>query len=165
MNLLINSSEFTSEATFETFDAKMNYDISTFFLSSLSDSLLQVQNFTVVQSRNRFVEAREWQDVKRQQEFKISTQRKFSQYEHVLMKAKQQELQQELQQKMKQRLSWSRDRDWDLIRARDEEQRDEEQRGEEQRGEEQRDEGQRDERAVTFSFIQTNADLFAAFHM
>ena len=165
MSLLIDSFESTSEATSETFNAEMNYDISTFFLLSLSDLLLQVQNFAVVQLKDKFIEAREWQDVKHQQEFEVFTQRKFSQYKHVLMKAKQQELQQELQQKMKQRLSWSRDRDRDLIRARDEEQRDEEQRGEEQRGEEQRDEGQRDERAVTFSFIQTNADLFAAFHM
>ena len=40
----INSSEVTlkvtSETTSETFDAKMNYDIFTFFLSNLSNSLL-----------------------------------------------------------------------------------------------------------------------------
>ena len=150
VNLLINSSEFTSEATFETFDAKMNYDISTFFLSSLSDSLLQVQNFTVVQSRNRFVEAREWQDVKRQQEFKISTQRKFSQYEHVLMKAEQQGqgLQQRMTQRRRRRRGWNRG--WGLTRA---------------RGEGQRGGGQRGGRAATPPSIQTDAGLFAAFHM
>jgi len=48
VSLLIDFSESTSEATSETFDAKMNYDISTFFLLSLSDSLLQVQNLAVV---------------------------------------------------------------------------------------------------------------------
>ncbi len=52
--------------------------------------------------------------------------------------------QQELQRRVKQR------RDRGLTRARDEGQRDEE---------------QRDERAVTSPFIQTNAGLFAAFHM
>ncbi len=141
MNLLIDFSESTFEATSETFNVKMNYDISTFFLSILSDSLLQVQNFAVVRSKNRFVEARERQDVRRQQEFKISTQREFSQYEHVLMKTKQQEL----QQRMKQRRDRDRDRNRGLTRA----------RGEEQRG----------ERAATFPFIQTDAGLFAAFHM
>jgi hypothetical protein len=59
VNLLINSFESTSEVASETFDVKMNYDISTFFLSNLSDSLLQVQNLTVVQLKNKFVEARE----------------------------------------------------------------------------------------------------------
>ncbi len=141
VNLLIDFSESTFEATSETFNVKMNYDISTFFLSILSDSLLQVQNFAVVRSKNRFVEARERQDVRRQQEFKISTQREFSQYEHVLMKTKQQEL----QQRMKQRRDRDRDRNRGLTRA----------RGEEQRG----------ERAATFPFIQTDAGLFAAFHM
>jgi len=103
--LLIDSSESTSEATSEatseTFDAKMNYDISTFFLSNLSDSLLQVQNLAVIRSKNRLVEARERRGVKRQQEFEDSTQREFSQYEHVLMKAEQQG--QGLQQRMTQR--------------------------------------------------------------
>jgi len=105
VSFLIDSSEFTSEATseatFEAFDAKMNYDISTFFLLNLSDLLLQVQNLTVIQSKSKFIEAREQRDVKRQQEFKSSTQREFSQYEHVLMKAKQQG--QELQQRVTQK--------------------------------------------------------------
>jgi len=51
--------EATSEATSKTFDAKMNYNISSFFLSNLSNSLLQVQNLAVIQSKNKFVEARE----------------------------------------------------------------------------------------------------------
>jgi len=139
------TSEATSEATFETFNAKMNYDISTFFLSNLSDSLLQVQNLAVIRSKSRLVEARERRDVKRQQEFKSFTQREFSQYEHVLMKAKQQG--QELQQEMTQRRGRKRGRDRgrDLTRA--------------------RSEGQRGGRAVTPPFIQTDAGLFAAFHM
>ena len=36
------TSEVTFKITFKTFDAKMNYDIFTFFLSNLSDLLLQV---------------------------------------------------------------------------------------------------------------------------
>ncbi len=59
MSLLIDSFESTSEATSETFNAEMNYDISTFFLLSLSDLLLQVQNFAVVQLKDKFIEARE----------------------------------------------------------------------------------------------------------
>ncbi len=150
VSFLIDFSEATSEVTSEAFNAKMNYDISTFFLSNLSDSLLQVQNFTVIRSKNRFVEAREWRDIRRQQEFENSTQREFSQYEHVLMKTKQQG--QELQQRMMQRRRRDRERDRgrDLTRARDRGQRDEEQRG---------------ERAVTPPSIQTDAGLFAAFHM
>jgi len=128
----------------------MNYDISTFFLSSLSDSLLQVQNLAVIQSKNRFVEARERRGVRRQQEFENSTQREFSQYEHVLMKAEQQG--QELQQRVNQRRGRDRGRGRGrgLTRA---------------RGEGQRGGGQRDERAVTPPSIQTDAGLFAAFHM
>jgi len=57
VSLLIDSSESTSEATSEAFNVKINYDISTFFLSNLSDSLLQVQNLTVIQSKSRLVEA------------------------------------------------------------------------------------------------------------
>jgi len=155
VSLSIDSSESTSEATSETFDAKINYDISTFFLSSLSDSLLQVQNFAVVRSRDRFVEARERRGVRRQQEFEVSTQREFSQYEHVLMKMKQQGLQQELQQRVKQGPGRSRGRDRGLTRA----------RGEGQRGGGQRGEGQRGGRAATPPSIQTDAGLFAAFHM
>ena len=155
MNLLIDSSEATSEATSEAFNVKMNYDISTFFLSNLSDSLLQVQNLAVIQSKNRFVEARERRGVRRQQEFENSTQREFSQYEHVLMKAEQQE--QELQQRVNQGRGRDRGRDRGrgLTRA----------RGEGQRGGGQRGGGQRDERAVTPPSIQTDASLFAAFHM
>jgi len=151
VSLLIDSSEATSEA----FNVKMNYDISTFFLSNLSDSLLQVQNLAVIRSKNRLVEARERRDVRRQQEFESSTQREFSQYEHVLMKAKQQG--QGLQQRMNQRRGRERGRDRGrgLTRA----------RGEGQRGEGQRGGGQRGERAVTPPFIQTDAGLFAAFHM
>ncbi len=85
------------------------------------------------------------------EEFKNSTQREFSQYEQILMKAEQQGL----QQKVKQRRGRSRDRDRGLTRA----------RGEGQRGGGQRDEGQRGGRAVTPPSIQTNAGLFAAFHM
>jgi len=59
VSLLIDSFESTSEATSETFNAEMNYDISTFFLLSLSDLLLQVQNFAVVQLKDKFIEARE----------------------------------------------------------------------------------------------------------
>jgi len=139
VSLLIDSSESTSEATSETFDVKMNYDISTFFLSILSDSLLQVQNLAVVRSKNRFVEARERRGVRRQQEFEVSTQREFSQYEHVLMKAKQQGLQQGVEQRR------GRGRGRGLTRA--------------------RGGGQRGERAATPPFIQTDAGLFAAFHM
>ncbi len=173
MSLFINSIEvtFEAEAASETFNAKMNDDVSIFFMLNLSDSLLQVQNLTIVQSKNRFVEARERQDVKHQQEFKNSTQRELSQHEHVLRKTKQQELQQRMKQKQRRRRKRRRERgrrrgrDRGLTRARDEEQRDEEQRGEEQRGEGQRGEGQRGERAVTSPFIQTDAGLFAAFHM
>ena len=83
------TSEATSETTSETFDAEMNYDIFTFFLSNLSDSLLQVQNLAVVRSKNKFVKARERRGVKRQQEFESSTQRKSFRYEHVLTEAEQ----------------------------------------------------------------------------
>jgi len=142
VSLSINSSESTSEATSETFDAEMNYDISTFFLSNLSDSLLQVQNPAVVQSKSRPVGARGQRGVRRQQEFEDSTQREFSQYEQVLMKAEQQGLQQGLG------LGGGRGRG--LTRA---------------RGEGQRGGGQRGGRAATPSSIQTDAGLFAAFHM
>ena len=71
------------------------------------------------------------------------------------MKAKQQG--QGLQQRMNQRRGRERGRDRGrgLTRA----------RGEGQRGEGQRGGGQRGERAVTPPFIQTDAGLFAAFHM
>jgi hypothetical protein len=152
VSLSIDSSESTPEATSETFDAKMNYDISTFFLLSLSDSLLQVQNLAVVRSKNRFVEARGRRGVRRQQEFEVSTQREFSQYEHVLMEAEQQGLQQGLQQGVKQGRGWGqgRGRGRGLTRA----------RGEGRRGGEQRG-----GRAATPPFTQTDAGLFAAFHM
>ncbi len=137
MKLSIDSSEPTPEPIPESFDVEMNYDISTSSLSALSNSLLRVQNSAVVRSKDRFVEARGRRGVSRQQEFEGSTQREFSQYEYVLMKAEQQGL----QQGMKQR----RDRDRGLTRA--------------------RGGGQRGGRAATPPSIQTDAGLFAAFHM
>ena len=160
MSLSIDSSESTPEATSETFDAEMNYDIPTSSLSSLSDSLLQVQNPAVVRSRDRPVGARGRRGVRRQQEFEVSTQREFSQYEHVLMKAEQQGLQQGLQQGVKQGPGRSRGRGRGLTRARGEGQR-----GGGQRGGGQRGGGQRGGRAATPPSIQTDAGLFAAFHM
>ncbi len=68
--------------------------------------------------------------------------------------------QQELQQRMKQRWNWDWNQNQDLIWARDEKQQ-----NEEQWDKEQQDEEQWDEHAVTLSFIQMNADLFAAFHI
>jgi len=63
--------------------------------------------------------------------------------------------QQGLQQKVKQRRDRGRDRGRGLTRA----------RGEGQRGGGQRDGGRRGGRAATPPFIQTDAGLFAAFHM
>jgi len=133
-------------ATSETFDAEMNYDIPTSSLSNLSDSLLQVQNPAVIRPKGRPVGARGRRGVRRQQEFEGSTQREFSQYEHVLMEAEQQG--QGLQQGVKQRRGRGRGRG--LTRA---------------RGGGQRGEGQRGGRAATSPSIQTDAGLFAAFHM
>jgi len=80
-------------------------------------------------------------DVKGQQEFEGSTQREFSQHEHVLTEAEQQGQQQGVKQR--QGLDRGRGRGRGLTRARGEE--------------------QRSERAVTPPFIQTDAGLFAAF--
>ena len=63
--------------------------------------------------------------------------------------------QQGLQQRMKQGRNRGRNRDRGLTRA----------RGEGQQGEGQRGGGQRGERAATPPSIQTDAGLFAAFHM
>ncbi len=76
----------------------MSYDIPTSSLSSLSDPLLQVQNPAVARPKGRPVGARGRRGVRRQQEFEVSTQREFSQYEQVLMEAEQQGLQQGVEQ-------------------------------------------------------------------
>ncbi len=156
--------EATPEATSEASDVEINDDISTSSVSDLSDSLLQVQNFAVVRSKSRFVEVKELRSARRQQEFDNSTQRKFSQYEHVLTEAEEQRGQQKGQQERRSRgrgRDRSRGRGRDVTRARGERS----ERGEGQRGEEQRGEEQRGERAVTPTLIQTEAGLFAAFHM
>ena len=72
-------------------------------------------------------------------------------YEQILMKAEQQGL----QQGVKQGRGRGRGRGRGLTRA----------RGEGQRGGEQRGGGQRGGRAATSPSIQTDAGLFAAFHM
>jgi hypothetical protein len=146
VNLSVDSSEFTPEATpeatSETFDAEMNYDIPTSSLSNLSDPLLQVQNPAVIRPKGRPVGARGRRGVRRQQEFEDSTQREFSQYELVQMDAEQQG------QGLQQGVTQGRGRG--LTRA---------------RGGGQRGGGQRGGRAATPPSIQTDAGLFAAFHM
>jgi len=141
VSLPVDSSESTPEATPETSDVEMNYDIPTSSLSALSDPLLQVQNPAVVRPKGRPVGARGRRGVRRQQEFEVSTQRESSQYEHVLMEAEQQGLQQGVEQ----RRGRGRGRGRGLTRA--------------------RGGGQRGGRAATPPFIQTDAGLFAAFHM
>jgi len=100
----------TPEATPETSDAEMSYDIPTSSLSSLSDPLLQVQNPAVARPKGRPVGARGRRGVRRQQEFEVSTQREFSQYEQVLMEAEQQGLQQAEQQGLQQGVEQGRGR-------------------------------------------------------
>jgi len=60
VSLFINFIKVTSEAeaASETFNVKMNDDVFTFFMLNLSNSLLQVQNFAIVQSKSKLVEAR-----------------------------------------------------------------------------------------------------------
>ncbi len=74
VGLPINPSGATSEATSESSDAEMNYDIPT-SLSDLSNPLLEVQNPAVIRLKGRPVEARGRRGVKRQQEFEDYTQR------------------------------------------------------------------------------------------
>jgi len=60
VSLFINFIKVTSEAeaASETFNVKINDDVFTFFMLNLSNSLLQVQNFAIVQSKSKLVEAR-----------------------------------------------------------------------------------------------------------
>jgi len=140
------TSEATPEATSETSDAEMNYDIPTSSLSNLSDPLLQVQNPAVIRPKGRPVGARGRRGVRRQQEFENSTQREFSQYEHLLEAEQQgQGLQQGVTQGQGQGRGRGRGRGRGLTRA--------------------RGGGQRGGRAATPPSIQTDAGLFAAFHM
>ncbi len=143
VSLSVVSTEVTPEAS-ETSDADMNDDVPTSFVSNLSDPLLQVQNPAIVRPKGRPVGARGRRGVRRQQEFEDSTQRELSQHEHVLREAEQHGLQQGVEQ------GRGRGRGRGLTRA---------------RGGGQRGGGQRGERAATPPSIQTDAGLFAAFHM
>ncbi len=131
-------------------------------LSGLSNPFLQVRNPAVIRPKDRPVEARGRRGARRQQEFDNSTQRESSQYEHVLTETEQQ------QEGQREGQRGRRGRGRGLTRARGQRgggQRGGGQRGGGQRGGGQRGGEQRGERAATPPSIQTDAGLFAAFHM
>ena len=70
--MLIITSEVISKPTSKALDININENISTFSMLNLLNLLLQVQNFAVVRLKSKFVEVKEFKDVKRQQEFNNS---------------------------------------------------------------------------------------------